>query len=777
MINEASPQHVVADSDGDGLTDDVDACPVAFGTGNGCPPPADPPPVTVDSDGDAVTDERDACPYDSTNGCLVIETPPDVEPVSVENGQDELVDLEAVQPPIDEGVAPEFAADDEVTGLEGDNAEAESPPLTEEEVVILLEDAAESDIEIKVELNGDDVDVATLSIDEATEALSGADPYFFNPITMLWEGWAPLGGTCPDIVLAANCTNTLTPLSDAITAVGALGALPPETSVEIFVENGTYAETLPPITTANVILRGVQAGQAIINGGITVSADNVTIRDLVLQNTIDPGGAAVTVTAGFNGVQILNNIIEQANNGVTIDAGATATRIEGNTFQNLGNRGVNSNTTAGTVVNNNVFTNVAESAIQDTGSTGLQITNNTITDDLTNLFAGFDTQKELIDLNGGSQGVVSDNLLQVSGTLPTTHTVVGMDITPPAAGGTLIINGNILDGGDVYVLPDQTVGIQLNAGGANTVSITSNQITGWATGILANAGGAGSVVNLSQNSIAGNSVGVRNLDAAVLDADFNWWGCPTGADSPGCDTTTPLGAVTSFPFLTTQPPAPIAGASAVPPTTSGGGTGGGGAGGGGGVAESQPVVQTTESTGPPLLSDNPVFAAFQLPSRDVQLFLINSRSEGEFFALYEAAQLAFFMQSNPFASLTNPVVFDVRSGPGGTVRLSYIGNSEWLVEIFRGGVLIQQDIIRTDPILQFLRVGLPIQPTSQFQGVFVVRPGDNLTRIGRLFGVSVASLVRANGIANPNLIFSGQQLLIPQPNPQLSIPGFNVFVF
>ncbi|MFO7634879.1 MAG: LysM peptidoglycan-binding domain-containing protein [Caldilinea sp.] len=44
---------------------------------------------------------------------------------------------------------------------------------------------------------------------------------------------------------------------------------------------------------------------------------------------------------------------------------------------------------------------------------------------------------------------------------------------------------------------------------------------------------------------------------------------------------------------------------------------------------------------------------------------------------------------------------------------------------------------------------------------YTVRPGDNLTRISRMFGVSVWQLAQVNGIRNPSLIFVGQVLCIP----------------
>lgn len=46
-------------------------------------------------------------------------------------------------------------------------------------------------------------------------------------------------------------------------------------------------------------------------------------------------------------------------------------------------------------------------------------------------------------------------------------------------------------------------------------------------------------------------------------------------------------------------------------------------------------------------------------------------------------------------------------------------------------------------------------------GTYTVRAGDTLTAIAARFGVSPSALARANGIANPNLIYVGQRLVIP----------------
>jgi LysM repeat protein len=45
----------------------------------------------------------------------------------------------------------------------------------------------------------------------------------------------------------------------------------------------------------------------------------------------------------------------------------------------------------------------------------------------------------------------------------------------------------------------------------------------------------------------------------------------------------------------------------------------------------------------------------------------------------------------------------------------------------------------------------------------VVLRGETLTSIARQYGVTLAALVKANGIKNPSLILVRQRLIIPAP--------------
>lgn len=56
-------------------------------------------------------------------------------------------------------------------------------------------------------------------------------------------------------------------------------------------------------------------------------------------------------------------------------------------------------------------------------------------------------------------------------------------------------------------------------------------------------------------------------------------------------------------------------------------------------------------------------------------------------------------------------------------------------------------------------------PPPDEETTYVVQPGDNLYRIGRMFDMSWVEIAEANGIVNPNRILVGQVLTIPGSAP------------
>ncbi len=59
------------------------------------------------------------------------------------------------------------------------------------------------------------------------------------------------------------------------------------------------------------------------------------------------------------------------------------------------------------------------------------------------------------------------------------------------------------------------------------------------------------------------------------------------------------------------------------------------------------------------------------------------------------------------------------------------------------------------------RSGAEAASREQDEGVYIVQPGDNLTRIAARLGVSPTALAQANGIWNWDYIYVGQRLVVP----------------
>ncbi len=56
-----------------------------------------------------------------------------------------------------------------------------------------------------------------------------------------------------------------------------------------------------------------------------------------------------------------------------------------------------------------------------------------------------------------------------------------------------------------------------------------------------------------------------------------------------------------------------------------------------------------------------------------------------------------------------------------------------------------------------------VAASSAAQQQYVVQEGDTLSSIAGRFGVSEAALQRANDLADPNAIYVGQELTVPEP--------------
>ncbi|MEA3377740.1 MAG: LysM peptidoglycan-binding domain-containing protein [Chloroflexota bacterium] len=73
---------------------------------------------------------------------------------------------------------------------------------------------------------------------------------------------------------------------------------------------------------------------------------------------------------------------------------------------------------------------------------------------------------------------------------------------------------------------------------------------------------------------------------------------------------------------------------------------------------------------------------------------------------------------------------------------------------------------------------VPTATTAPSTGptTYVVQEGDNLFRIARQYGTTEEAIAEANGIANPQLIYVGQELTIPTGDAQQPSPGGTTYV-
>lgn len=76
---------------------------------------------------------------------------------------------------------------------------------------------------------------------------------------------------------------------------------------------------------------------------------------------------------------------------------------------------------------------------------------------------------------------------------------------------------------------------------------------------------------------------------------------------------------------------------------------------------------------------------------------------------------------------------------------------------------IGQSMPTPAPTLTPIATALPPGPPTPTPVIHVVAAGESLTYIAGLYGVSVEAIVKANNLANPDSIYTGQKLVIPGP--------------
>jgi LysM repeat protein len=75
------------------------------------------------------------------------------------------------------------------------------------------------------------------------------------------------------------------------------------------------------------------------------------------------------------------------------------------------------------------------------------------------------------------------------------------------------------------------------------------------------------------------------------------------------------------------------------------------------------------------------------------------------------------------------------------------------------------------PVLFFLTLFFVALPQASADTSYVVQPGENLFRIALRHGLTTAELAAYNGIVNPDRVYAGQVLIIPDSNSAPATPA------
>jgi parallel beta-helix repeat protein len=319
--------------------------------------------------------------------------------------------------------------------------------------------------------------------------------------------------------------------------------------------NGTGSVVVTGFTVENAEAAGIWITNS---GNVTVSDNIVKLNDTALSNGTCPVLAGTPFEEGeaedcgegifLSGVfrsNISNNLVTQNAGGilVTDDTGAT-----------------HDNLISGNSVIHNTF---LDCGITLPSHSGDGVYHNTVSGNDSSYNGG--PGVGIFAPGPGSKAygnVVVNNHLRGNGLPGVTmhnHAAPGVNgvpaFLPPPIFDDNVIVGNDLSANSQDFFDAATPGpTGINVFSVGKISgtiISQNTITQESLDIVvkapANAEIPAALIHL--NNFPGNTVGVQNLGAAVVDATENWWGCSGGPNHPGCSTVS--GTVRYLPWLTT----------------------------------------------------------------------------------------------------------------------------------------------------------------------------------------------------------------------------------
>ena len=273
------------------------------------------------------------------------------------------------------------------------------------------------------------------------------------------------------------------------------------------------------VSQSGITVRGLGTGAG-LNGGGTISGQNVTIRDLEITGNVQTTGpdTAITNNTVTGNIQTTGLDTAITNNTVTggVRVAGNNANISGNTITASGTTdGIFVDAVTGAQIQNNIITAGAASGIElggaaGTVTTGLTISGNTVT---ANGVAGTTMAEGALTIshagvaNEGIQGLITGN----------TFTATGSDAAN-AIGSFTIQNGAIQNAASLAPVLSNNVLTDVN--GTNvvgSVSIDDNRAASVAITVAGNFSSPGSL--LAGNPATANTITGTNGNIAILTAN------------------------------------------------------------------------------------------------------------------------------------------------------------------------------------------------------------------------------------------------------------------
>ncbi|GIW07254.1 MAG: hypothetical protein KatS3mg060_2059 [Dehalococcoidia bacterium] len=341
-----------------------------------------------------------------------------------------------------------------------------------------------------------------------------------------------------------------------------------------------------------VYLRATASGYLIQNNIFTENifglylnssgAKQTVVRRNLFQNNNQPGSASgngIYSDQGASNILIEENLFTQQNNAAMVltavppPANANIT-VRANEVTN--SAGMSFYHTTNLTVTNNSFTGITKTAVLLGGGTANSlITGNSFTDGkrssivVFNLYSAGLNSNVTIATNAITQSIgalqfdgpaiglgevnganVLSNTIAFSGS-GTVSQVQGIAVGTSSTTNVTIRNNGLSASGVSGLSEFAAIKLHNTLGASASVDIRNNLITGFQTGILADALANGAGITVVDNSLGGNTSGFTNTGAAIV-AEGNWWGSfrgPTTVANPGGNGAALSGSVDFSPWL------------------------------------------------------------------------------------------------------------------------------------------------------------------------------------------------------------------------------------